>query len=330
MTELVDSFRRTVKYMRVSLTDRCNLRCNYCMPAWGMHWMEKDTLLSYDEMIRVIELAAKRGVYKIRVTGGEPLVRKGAVDFIRRVGQVEGITEVAMTTNAILLKQYAQELYDAGLRHLNISLDSLNADKFAAITRGNQLERVWEGINEAIRIGFPSVKINCVAQKGTNDDEIADFVNLTRDMRIDMRFIEFMPVSDWENWRKRYIGIEEIQQRITEGVGELIPVYDGDVAAGPAENFRIPGYVGRVGFIHAISNHFCDTCNRVRLTADGKIRPCLFGKIEVDFREAIREGATDAELNDLFDEVLQIKPDAHNITMESPEKMLTSMTSIGG
>ncbi len=292
--------------------------------------MEKDTLLSYDEMIRIIELSAQRGVYKIRVTGGEPLVRKGAVDFIRRVGEVEGITEVAMTTNAILLKQNAQDLYDAGLRHLNISLDSLQKEKFADITRGNQLDRVWEGINEAIKVGFPNIKINCVAQNGVNDDEIADFVNLTRDMRIDMRFIEFMPVSDWENWRKKYLGIEELQSRITKEVGELIPVYDGDMAAGPAENFRIPGYVGRVGFIHAISNHFCDTCNRIRLTADGKVRPCLFGKIEVDFREAMREGATDEELNELFDEVLQIKPDAHNITMDSPEKMLTSMTSIGG
>jgi len=330
VTELVDSFRRTVKYMRVSLTDRCNLRCNYCMPAWGNHWMEKDTLLSYDEMLRVIRLSAKRGVYKIRVTGGEPLVRKGCVDFIRQVGQVEGITEVAMTTNAILLKDHAQDLYDAGLRHLNISLDSLNAEKFAAITRGNQLDRVWEGIQEAVKVGFPSIKINAVAQKGVNDDEFVDFVNLTRDMRIDMRFIEFMPVSDWNNWQQKYISIDEIQKLITDGVGELIPVYDGDAAAGPAENFRIPGYVGRVGFIHAISNHFCDTCNRVRLTADGKIRPCLFGKIEVDFREAIRGGASDEELNELFDEVLQIKPDAHNINMSSPEKMLTSMTAIGG
>ncbi len=330
MTELVDSFRRTVKYMRVSLTDRCNLRCNYCMPEWGMHWMEKDTLLSYDEMLRVIRLSAERGVYKIRITGGEPLVRKGAVDFIRQVGEIEGITEVAMTTNAILLRQHAQELYDAGLRHLNISLDSLNAEKFHEITRGNRFDQVWDGILAAQEVGFPSIKINCVAQRGVNDDEVVDFVNLTRDMAIDMRFIEFMPVSDWDNWRQKYIGIDDLKSLIADGVGELIPVYDGDGAAGPAENFRIPGYVGRVGFIHAISNHFCDTCNRIRLTADGKIRPCLFGKIEVDFREAIREGASDEELNELFDEVLQIKPDAHNITMERPEKMLTSMTSIGG
>ena len=330
MTELVDSFRRTVKYMRVSVTDRCNLRCNYCMPVWGNHWMGKDTLLSFDEMLRVIRLSADRGVYKIRITGGEPLVRKGIVDFVKDVGAIEGISEVAMTTNAILLKDHAQELYDAGLRHLNISLDSLQPEKFADITRGNQFERVWEGITTAVDVGFPNIKINAVAQKGVNDDEIADLVNLTQKMRLDMRFIEFMPVSDWDNWRKKYIGIEEIQQRITEQVGELIPVHDGDAAAGPAENFRIPGYKGRVGFIHAISNHFCDTCNRVRLTADGKIRPCLFGKIEVDFREAMRSGATDAELNDLFDEVLQIKPDAHNITMDRPEKMLTSMTSIGG
>lgn len=330
MTELVDSFRRTVKYMRVSLTDRCNLRCNYCMPAWGNHWMPKDTLLSYDEMLRVIRLSAERGVYKIRITGGEPLVRKGCVDFVRQVGEVEGITEVAMTTNAILLKDHAQDLYDAGLRHLNISLDSLDEKKFAEITRGNQLSRVWEGIEEAVKVGFPSIKINCVAQKGVNDDEIAAFANLTRDMKIDMRWIEFMPVSDWDNWQKCYIGIEELQKRIAAEVGELIPVYDGDAAAGPAEHFRIPGYAGRLGFIHAISNHFCDTCNRIRLTADGKVRPCLFGKIEVDFREAIREGASDEELNELFDEVLQIKPDAHNITMDRPEKMLTSMTSIGG
>ncbi|MFQ5508023.1 MAG: GTP 3',8-cyclase MoaA [Leptospirillia bacterium] len=330
MTELVDSFRRTVKYMRVSLTDRCNLRCNYCMPAWGNHWMEKDTLLSYDELIRVIELSAQRGVHKIRLTGGEPLVRKGCVDFVRRVGEVEGITEVAMTTNAILLKEHAQDLYDAGLRHLNISLDSLQEEKFAEITRGNQLKRVWDGIQAAVDVGFPNIKINAVAQRGVNEDEFVDFVKLTEDMKIDMRFIEFMPVSDWENWKKKYISIEDIQKIVTDGVGELIPVYDGDVAAGPAENFRIPGFAGRVGFIHAISNHFCDTCNRIRLTADGKVRPCLFGKIEVDFREAMREGASDEELNDLFDEVLQIKPDAHNITMENPEKMLTSMTAIGG
>lgn len=330
MTELVDSFRRTIKYMRVSVTDRCNLRCNYCMPVWGNHWMGKDTLLSDEEILRIIRLSAKRGVYKIRITGGEPLVRKGVVDLVRNVGEIDGIEEVAMTTNAILLKDNARALYDAGLRHLNISLDSLQPEKFADITRGNQFERVWAGIMEAVDVGFPNIKINAVAQKGVNDDEIADLVNITQDLRIDMRFIEFMPVSDWDNWRKKYIGIEEIQKRITEGVGELIPVYDGDAAAGPAENFRIPGYKGRVGFIHAISNHFCDTCNRVRLTADGRIRPCLFGKIEVDFREAMREGATDEELNELFDEVLQIKPDAHNITMERPEKMLTSMTSIGG
>jgi cyclic pyranopterin phosphate synthase len=330
VTELVDSFRRTVKYMRVSVTDRCNLRCNYCMPTWGNHWMGKDTILSDDEILRIIKLSAKRGVYKIRITGGEPLVRKGVVDLVKDIGAIDGITDVAMTTNAILLKENAQTLYDAGLRHLNISMDSLQPEKFAAITRGNQFERVWAGIMEAVNVGFPNIKINAVAQKGVNDDEIVDLVNLTKDLRVDMRFIEFMPVSDWDNWRKKYIGIEEIQKRIADGVGELIPVYDGDAAAGPAENFRVPGYKGRVGFIHAISNHFCDTCNRVRLTADGRIRPCLFGKIEVDFRTAMREGATDEELNELFDEVLQIKPDAHNITMERPEKMLTSMTSIGG
>jgi cyclic pyranopterin phosphate synthase len=330
VTELVDSFRRTVKYMRVSVTDRCNLRCNYCMPTWGNHWMGKDTILSDDEILRIIKLSAKRGVYKIRITGGEPLVRKGVVDLVKDIGAIDGITDTAMTTNAILLKENAQTLYDAGLRHLNISMDSLQPEKFAAITRGNQFERVWAGIMEAVNVGFPNIKINAVAQKGVNDDEIVDLVNLTKDLRLDMRFIEFMPVSDWDNWRKKYIGIEEIQKRIADGVGELIPVYDGDAAAGPAENFRVPGYKGRVGFIHAISNHFCDTCNRVRLTADGRIRPCLFGKIEVDFRSAMREGATDEELNELFDEVLQIKPDAHNITMERPEKMLTSMTSIGG
>jgi cyclic pyranopterin phosphate synthase len=330
VTELVDSFRRTVKYMRVSVTDRCNLRCNYCMPTWGNHWMGKDTILSDDEILRIIKLSAGRGVYKIRITGGEPLVRKGVVDLVKDIGAIDGITDVAMTTNAILLKENAQTLYDAGLRHLNISMDSLQPEKFAAITRGNQFERVWAGIMEAVNVGFPNIKINAVAQKGVNDDEIVDLVNLTKDLRLDMRFIEFMPVSDWDNWRKKYIGIEEIQKRIADGVGELIPVYDGDAAAGPAENFRVPGYKGRVGFIHAISNHFCDTCNRVRLTADGRIRPCLFGKIEVDFRTAMREGATDEELNELFDEVLQIKPDAHNITMERPEKMLTSMTSIGG
>ena len=327
---MVDSLRRTVNYLRVSLTDRCNLRCTYCMPQWGTRWMPPDTLLTDDELVRVVRLAAARGVYKVRVTGGEPLLRRGAVDLVRRFGQVEGVREVVMTTNGILLAGHAQALYRAGLNGLNMSLDSLDPERFARITRGNRFDRVWRGLIAALDAGIESIKLNCVVQKGVNDDEVADFVRLTHGLPLDVRFIEFMPVSDWHAWRKQYVQTADIRRRITRELGPLLPQGTGDPAAGPAQYFRIQGHMGRVGFIPVVSDHFCESCNRVRLSADGKIRPCLFGDVEMDLREKMRAGASDRDLNRLIDQALAVKPDGHHIDAGHPERMLITMAGIGG
>ncbi len=327
---LKDNFNRKISYMRISITDRCNLRCTYCMPAWGFEWMDRNSLLTYDEILRLVRVAAKRGLYKVRITGGEPLVRDGVVDFVAGVSAIEGITEIALTTNAVLLKKYAQGLKNAGLQRVNISLDSLDPKKFEEVTRGHVFWKVWEGIEEAERVGLAPLKINVVLQNGVNDMEAVDFAKMTIEKPYDIRFIEYMPVNDYEDWKSKYIPVAEIKERISKELGELIPVVETE-SAGPAKNYRLEGAKGGVGFITAISdNHFCEKCNRVRLTADGKIRPCLFSAIEVDFLEALRANCHDEELDSLFDQVLGIKPQAHDLDKFSEEKMLKAMVNIGG
>ena len=330
MNVMTDAFNRRITYLRVSITDHCNLRCQYCMPAEGIEFMDGGDLLSYDEFLRIIRVGAERGLKKIRITGGEPLVRRGVVEFIDAINQIEGIEDIALTTNGILLRKLAEPLYQAGLRRLNVSMDSLHAEKFKEITRGDVLERVWEGIHEAERVGFSPIKINCVLQDGVNQDEIIPFVKLTLNKPYHVRFIEFMPCADLDMWQKTYKPAADMQSKIVEEFGELIPVDQTSDMAGPAENFRLPRAQGVVGFIHAISGHFCDVCNRVRMTADGKIRPCLFSNLEVDFRETLRKGGSDEEISGLFDQVLGIKPEGHELDKYSAEKMLTDMISIGG
>ncbi len=327
---MMDNFERTITYMRISITDRCNLRCTYCMPAWGFEWMNREDLLTYDEINRLVRVAARRGLYKVRVTGGEPLVRDGVVDCVAGLAAIEGIKEIALTTNAVLLKKYAEPLKKAGLQRVNISLDSLDPKKFEEVTRGHVFWKVWEGLEEAERVGFNPVKINVVLQKDVNDMEAVDFAKMTLDKPYHIRFIEYMPVSDYEDWKSKYVPIATIKERITKELGELQPIVRSE-SAGPAKNFRLEGAKGVVGFITAISdNHFCEKCNRVRLTADGRIRPCLFSAIEVDFREALRDGSSDEGLADLFDQVLGIKPQAHELEKFSEEKMLKAMVNIGG
>lgn len=328
--QLVDNFNRKISYMRISITDRCNLRCTYCMPAWGYEWLEKEKVLTYDEMLHLISVAAQRGLRKVRVTGGEPLVRDGVVDFIARLSKVPGIEEIAMTTNAVLLPKYAEPLAKAGLQRVNISLDSLDPKKFEEITRGYVFWKVWEGIEAAEQAGMSPVKINVVLQKGVNDDEAVEFAKMTFDKPFHIRFIEYMPVNDYEDWKSKYIPHSEIKGRIVQELGELQALDHGE-ADGPAKNFKFEEARGVLGFITAISdNHFCDRCNRVRLTADGRIRPCLFSAIEVDFREALRSNCSDEELHELFDQVLGIKPQAHELENLSEEKMLKAMVDIGG
>lgn len=331
MQPLVDAYQREITYMRVSVTDRCNLRCVYCMPEEGLEWTPTEEILSYDELLRIITVAARRGLRKVRVTGGEPLVRKGIVEFIDRLNRVPGIEEIALTTNAVFLKDMAADLYKAGLRGINISIDSLNPDTFAKIVRRDIFHRVWEGIEEAERVGFAPLKLNVVLQQGVNDHEATDFVNITRHKPYHVRFIEYMPCANWDTWVKTYKPFQAVVDEVEARVGKMIPVNGANEGnTGPAENFRIPGAPGIVGFIHAVSHDFCDTCNRVRLTADGQVRPCLFSEIAVDFRNALRNGCTDEEIEGLLDQVLYVKPEYHELDMIPEEKKLTTMVNLGG
>lgn len=331
MSSLVDPYSRSITYMRVSVTDRCNLRCVYCMPEEGLDWTPKEEILTYDELLRIIRVAARRGLQKIRITGGEPLVRKGIVGFVEQVNQIEGINEIALTTNAVFLKEMASDLHKAGLKRLNISLDSLDPKTFSEVVRRDIFPMVWDGIEEAERVGFDPIKINVVLQQGVNDHEVVDFVNLTRRKPYHVRFIEYMPCADWEMWKKTYRPFQTVVEEVETRFGHLIPVNAANEGNnGPAENFRLPGAPGVIGFIHAVSHDFCDTCNRVRLTSDGQIRPCLFSEIGVDFREALRNGCSDEELDGLLDQVLYVKPLYHELDADAKGKMLPTMVNLGG
>lgn len=330
---MVDPFHRLVTYLRISITDRCNLRCSYCMPEEGINWFEREDILSYEEILRIVSVASRRGLTKVRITGGEPLARKGVAGLIARLTKIDGLTDIALSTNATLLAEQAHGLHAAGLRRVNVSLDSLRKDRNAAITRRDCHDKVWAGLEAAERVGITPIKLNCVLMRGVNDDEVLDFARLTLAKSYHVRFIEYMPVNDWEDWRQKYVPMAETRDRITRAFGPLTAVNGrGEHGAGPAENFRLPGAAGVVGFITAVSSgsEFCVTCNRMRLTADGWLRPCLFSDVGVDFREPLRHGATDADLDALFDEALAVKPKDHELAERPEEKMLRNMVNIGG
>lgn len=331
MRSLEDSQSRKITYLRLSITDRCNLRCTYCIPAEGFEWKERDEILRYEEILRVVAVGARLGLQKVRVTGGEPLVRRGVVEFIAELNRIEGLREMALSTNGVLFKRYAQALFDTGLRRVNFSLDSLNPRKFAEITLRDEFKKVWTGIEEAERVGFSPIKINVVLQKGVNDDEILDFARLTVARPFHVRFIELMPCVNYEAWRIKYYPMDEIKARIEKELGQLSPELVRDESCGPARNFRLPGGKGIIGFIPAISDpEFCNRCNRVRFTADGKLYPCLFGDTSVDFREALRRGCDDGEMERLFETAIGIKPVGHQLDKEAAQKMRFTMVDIGG
>ncbi len=326
---MTDAYQRSITYLRVSVTDRCNLRCVYCMPEAGIDWMPKAHILTYEEILRIVTVAAKRGLRKVRITGGEPLVRRGIVGFIEMLHRVQGISQVAMTTNGVFLSDCAADLYRAGLRQINISLDSLNPKTFSEIVRRDIFDQVWDGIESAERAGFSPIKINVVVQQGVNHHEVVDFARLTLQKPYHVRFIEYMPCAQWETWVRTYQPFVPTRDEIEAHFGPLIPVQSGP-DAGPAENMRIAGAPGVIGFIHAVSHDFCDTCNRVRLTADGAIRPCLFSEIAIDFKAALRSGCDDAEIDRLLNQALRVKPEYHELDMIPHEKKLSSMVNIGG
>jgi len=326
---LLDPYKRKINYLRISVTDKCNLRCRYCMPEEGIPLISHGAILTYEEILRIVRVFAAEGISKVRLTGGEPLVRKGIVDFISRLSQIEEIKDLSLTTNGILLKEYARDLKRAGLKRINVSLDSLTKERFFQITRRDEYERVWNGIEEALRVGFSPIKINMVAIKGLNDDEIESFARLTLHLPLTVRFIEYMPSGNGEEWKESDIlTIPQIKDRL-ERVGPLTPV-PPDQWDGPSKRFKIEGAIGEIGLIGAVSSHFCSDCNRLRLTPDGKIRTCLFSDEEIDVREILRKGGSDQNLKERLLDALRAKPERHHINTHQFKKCQRNMSAIGG
>ncbi len=325
-----DSFDRQIDYLRISITDRCNLRCLYCMPGDGFtRLLEHGQILSLEEIARVTGISSELGIRKVRLTGGEPLIRRNIATLISYIHEIPKIEEIALTTNGILLAGKVGELKAAGLDRVNISMDSLNPEKYAKITRGGDIKKVYQAIEEVLAEGLHPVKINVVAIKGFNDDEIGDFARLAYKLPLHVRFIEFMPVGDLLFWESgKFISIQDIRREVQKYYA-LNP--DKTVAGnGPAENFVIPGGNGSIGFISPISKHFCHSCNRLRLTADGRLRACLHDRGEVALREAIRAGASDEEIAELFRECIALKPREHHMEDGWGSENQRKMFQIGG
>lgn len=329
--KFIDPFGRPITYLRISLTDRCNLRCVYCMPQDGLQWQPRADQLSVDEIVRVVETAARGGVRRVRLTGGEPLVHPHIVEIVRRIASIQNIEEVSLTTNAMLLERLAHPLADAGLKRVNLSLDSLDADKFRRITRGGDLSRVWRGIAAAERAHLSPLKINTVIIRGLNADELPALARLTIEHDWHVRFIEVMPIGNTQDWgagfpapRERYVSVQEmkIQLKPWKLEPETSPIGNG-----PARTFRIPNALGTVGFISPLGEHFCQNCNRLRLTSDGKLRACLVIPAEVSLRDAVRSGKP---LEKYFEQAIAQKPEHHDMLVAVPASAQRGMSQIGG
>ncbi len=326
---LMDNFARRINYLRISVTDRCNLRCRYCMPDEGIALISHDEVLRYEEILRVARLFGQLGIDKIRLTGGEPLARKGVLDLIRGISQIREIGDLSLTTNGILLEEFAADLAGVGIKRINVSLDTLDREKFAYITRRDRFPEVKIGIEKAIDVGLFPVKLNVVAIKGFNDDEILQFARLTMEKPLTVRFIEFMPTAGVDFWnRDDVLTIDMIRKKIGK-LGTLIPV-NGDERDGPAARFRLEGAAGELGFISPISSHFCKDCNRLRLTPDGKLRACLFSDNEIDLKYHLRNRCSDEKLKDLLMTALRNKPKRHTIDTSLFRKCQRNMSTIGG
>jgi cyclic pyranopterin phosphate synthase len=323
---MLDKFKRKVDYLRISVTDRCNLRCQYCMPATGMHWFEREDILTYEEIERFVrEVAVPLGIRKLRLTGGEPMVRKDLVSLVARLAAIPGIDDLAMTTNGLFLENQARGLKAAGLNRINISMDSLRPERFKEITRGGELARVWQGVEAALEAGLEPVKLNCVVMSGFNEDELSDFVALTLDRPLHVRFIEFMPVGEYELFKQvGYFSSQRMREIITH---ELVP---GSVRGnGPARYWQVPGALGTVGFISQMSHDFCSSCNRIRLTADGKVRHCLLSDHEIDVRQWLRGGEPPAAIQAALEADIQLKAESHEGALRLSGQART-MSQIGG
>lgn len=326
-----DSFGRSITYVRISVTDRCNLRCRYCMPDGYLGGEQPADLLTYEELARVAQALVRGGVRKFRLTGGEPLVRKDLHLLVGYLNALPEVEDIALSTNAVLLARNAAALSAAGLRRVNISLDTLRPETFRRISVNQSLEQVLDGIHAAEAVGLHPIKLNAVVMRGVNDDEVADLAGLTLEKDWEVRFIEVMPMrQNPEKQAEQYVSATETRARIEEGHGPLEELPRGP-HAGPAREYRIAGAAGRVGFITPLSHTFCDTCNRVRMTPAGKLRLCLFGEAGVDFRAPVRAGASVEDLLEIFRQALRFKPERHHLSLgdSGPEAPIT-MSQIGG
>jgi cyclic pyranopterin phosphate synthase len=327
MTGISDSFQRPINYLRISVTDRCNLRCVYCMPEEGVTLMPHADILTYEEIYTVAKVAAGMGINKVRLTGGEPLVRLGLADLVKMLASIEGIDDLSLTTNGILLAHHATELKQAGLRRVNISLDTLQPERFRKITRCGELVDTLKGIDAAHAVSLEPVKINMVVMAGINDDELIDFARKTIEDGWHVRFIEHMPVIADSPTPSRLFSVKEMRNRI-EALGKLEP-WKVNVGNGPAKYFRLPGAKGTIGFITPVTEHFCYRCNRLRLTADGKLRPCLLSEEEIDLREDLRSGASPDELKRLIEKAIARKPERHHLA-EGKTRNGRPFSQVGG
>jgi len=326
---MIDQFGRSVEYLRVSITDKCNLRCVYCMPLEGLPWLQRDELLSYEEIEQIVRVMAPMGLERLRITGGEPLVRRDVPELVKLLAAVPGIRDLSLSTNAVLLAEQADALKAAGISRLNVSLDSLQEDRVDRIARRpGSYPKIMEGLAAAEEAGFSPIKINVVLIRGENDDEVRDFAEITREHPWHVRFIEMMPTgANLDLSSQQFISCAEVLRRVRE-IDALEPV-PGPFGNGPAEYYQFPGSPGTIGVITPMSHNYCDRCNRMRLTADGQLRPCLFGDLQTNLRDPLRAGE---DLAPHIEATLRIKPERHYLIQgsDSGSGGLVALSQTGG
>jgi cyclic pyranopterin phosphate synthase len=325
---LVDGFNRGISYLRLSITDRCNLHCIYCVPPYDERKLGHKDILRYEELLRVVRIAIKLGINKIRLTGGEPFVRKGVGEFIPMLTALKGLDDVSLTTNGVYLGDNLDMLKAAGIKRINVSIDSLKRERFKSIARFDYFNRVWEGIEKARDMGFSPIKLNVVIMKGVNDNEVLDFGRLAIEQPYYIRFIEWMPIGLQAD-SLAFIPNPEIEKALVNRFGPLIPVSPGQ-NDGPARRFRFDRGRGEIGFISPISHCFCRDCNRLRLTANGMLLPCLLSDREVNIKDPLRRGCLDEELIEVFLKAVDLKPECHPLGLDNQRKVQRKMCSIGG
>lgn len=327
-SKLIDNCNRHLNYLRISITDRCNLQCRYCVPRELIPKLSHTDILTYEEILRVVRVATRLGISKVRVTGGEPLVRKGVYEFLHKLVNTERLKDVSLTTNGVLLRDNLKKIKAAGISRINISLDTLDRAKYRHITGFDAFEQVWQGIEAAHRMGFYPIKLNIVALRGINDDALVEMARLSFRYPFHVRFIEYMPIGQADFNPESFLLVPEIKKRISV-LGDLVAIQE-DQRDGPAQRYRYPEAKGEIGFIPALSQHFCNRCNRLRLTASGQLRPCLLSDHQENLKKVLRENGSDQELAEVFITAVNHKPSDHNLVAKDPTPVCGQMRAIGG